>query len=68
MLPLLSPFVMFTRMTVATVPLWQIALSIVVNLVSAYLIVIAAGKIYRVGLLMYGKVPKFSQVLATLRG
>ena len=68
MLPLLSPFVMFTRMTVATVPVWQIALSIVVNLLSAYLIVIAAGKIYRVGLLMYGKAPKFSQVLATLRG
>lgn len=67
MLPLLSPFVMFTRMTVTTVPLWQVVVSIAVNLASAYLIVIAAGKIYRVGLLMYGKAPKFSQVLATLR-
>ena len=67
MMPLLSPFVMFTRMTVATVPIWQVVVSIAVNLISAYLIVIAAGKIYRIGLLMYGKTPKFSQILATLR-
>jgi ABC-type Na+ efflux pump permease subunit len=67
MLPLVSPFVMFTRIAVSTVPAWQIALSLAINLATAVLLAWMAGKIYRVGLLMYGRAPSFKQIVATLR-
>jgi ABC-2 type transport system permease protein len=66
-IPLISPFVMFTRLAVSTVPVWQVALSIVINIVATALIIWGAGKVYRVGLLMYGRPPSFKQVIAALR-
>jgi ABC-2 type transport system permease protein len=66
-IPLLAPFVMFTRIAVSSVPAWQIVLSLVVNVAAAALLAFAAGKIYRVGLLLYGRPPSFKQVIATLR-
>jgi ABC-2 type transport system permease protein len=66
-IPLLTPFVMFTRMAVSSVPLWQVLLSIGINALATVGIVWLAGKVYRIGLLMYGKPPKFSQVLNVLR-
>lgn len=66
-IPLLAPFVMFTRLTAATVPAWQIVLSIVVNAAATVLIIWAAGKVYRVGLLLYGRPPNIRQVIAALR-
>ena len=67
MLPLVSPFVMFTRIAVSNVPVWQIVLSLAINLATAVLLAWMAGKIYRVGLLMYGRPPSFKQIVATLR-
>jgi ABC-2 type transport system permease protein len=67
LVPLLSPFVMFARIAVATIPLWQVVLSIVINLAAIGLIALLAGKIYRVGLLTYGRPPKLAQIWAVLR-
>jgi ABC-2 type transport system permease protein len=66
MVPLVSPFVMFARIAVATVPLWQVALSVAFNLAAIVVIAIVAGKLYRVGLLTYGRPPKLAQVWAVL--
>ena len=66
-IPLLAPFVMFTRIAVSAVPAWQIALSLAINVAAAALLALAAGKIYRVGLLLYGRPPSLKQVIATLR-
>jgi ABC-2 type transport system permease protein len=66
-IPLLAPFVMFTRIAIATIPSWQIVLSLAINIVATVVIVWAAGKVYRVGLLMYGRLPSPRQILATLR-
>ena len=64
--PLLAPFVMFVRIAVSTVPLWQIALSLAINLVALYIIAILAGKIYRVGMLLYGRAPSLRQVWSVI--
>ena len=61
-LPFSSPFVMFTRIAMSTVPGWEIALSIVILVVSVILVGILAAKIYRVGVLLYGKRPNIFQV------
>ncbi len=66
-IPLLTPFVMFTRMVVVTVPLWQVLLAIGINLIATVAIVWLAGKIYRVGLLMYGRPPSLAQIVNVLR-
>lgn len=66
--PLLSPFVMVARIAVGTVPAWQIALAIALNLVAIWIIVVLGGKIYRVGMLLFGRAPSFRQVMTALRG
>jgi len=67
LIPLISPFVMFTRIAVSSVPVWQLVLSLALNVGSAALLAWASGKIYRVGLLLYGRPPSLKQVIATLR-
>src|SRR5665213_3517916 len=67
LLPLISPFVMFARVAVTDVPTWQLIVSLLVNAASAVLLAWASGKIYRVGLLLYGRPPSFRQVISTLR-
>jgi ABC-2 type transport system permease protein len=66
-IPLLSPFVMFTRVVVGNVPAWQLVLSLLINVGAAVLLSYASGKIYRVGLLLYGRPPSLKQIIATLR-
>jgi ABC-type Na+ efflux pump permease subunit len=67
MVPLIAPFVMFTRIAVSTVPVWQLVLSFAINVAAAVLLAWAAGKIYRVGLLLYGRGPSLKQIVTTLR-
>ncbi len=65
--PLLSPFVMFARMAVSHVPLWQIGTSIALNLLALWAFAWFAGKLYRVGMMLYGRPPKLAQVWEILR-
>lgn len=66
-IPLFAPFVMFTRVIVSTVPAWQLALSLAINIGAAVALAWFAGRIYRVGLLMYGKLPTPRQFVAAMR-
>lgn len=52
-IPLTSPVAMVARIPYG-VPLWQIVLSFALLLLSTIFMVFLAGKIYRVGILMYG--------------
>ncbi|MBZ0200743.1 MAG: ABC transporter permease [Ignavibacteriaceae bacterium] len=67
MVPFASLIVMPARMTIIEVPVWQFALAIVVNVGTLLLIFPAAGKIYRVGILMTGKKPKWSEIIRWLK-
>lgn len=57
--PLTSPMAMFTRIAMSTVPAYEIAISIALLVVFVYLVGRLTAKIYRAGVLMYGKPPKF---------
>lgn len=52
--PLFSPIVMPFRMAFQP-PWWQVALSLVLAIAAAFFFVWLAGRIYRVGILLYGK-------------
>ena len=54
MIPLTSPISMMIRLPFG-VPIWQIGLSALILVSTFFCVVALAGKIYRVGILMYGK-------------
>jgi len=61
--PLFSPLLMFMRITVATPPFWQIGLSIGLSILTIFLLIILGSKIFRIGILMYGKKPSMREIL-----
>jgi ABC-2 type transport system permease protein len=63
LIPFFAPLLMFARMTVLMPPAWQIALSLALCLITLGGILFAAGRIYRVGILMYGKRPTFPEIM-----
>jgi ABC-2 type transport system permease protein len=66
-IPLIAPFVMFAHIVVSSPPLWQIATSFAINLAAIWLIAIIGGKVYRIGMLLYGRPPKLSQLWHAIR-
>ncbi|HYK52374.1 MAG TPA: ABC transporter permease [Candidatus Eremiobacteraceae bacterium] len=67
MIPLISPLLMFMRISTTDVPAWQIAVSIGGSLLAIWGLTILSGKLYRVGVLMYGKPPRPSEIWRALR-
>jgi ABC-2 type transport system permease protein len=65
--PLTSPIIMFVRITVATPPAWQIALSVGLLIATIYGMVALCSRIYRVGILMYGKRPTLPEILKWIK-
>lgn len=64
--PLTSPIVMMVRIPFG-VPLWQELLSLALLYASAIFIVWMSGRIYRVGILMYGKKPTVKEIMKWIR-
>ncbi len=64
--PLTSPIVMMVRIPMS-VPLWQELLSLAILYATAIFFVWAGAKIYRVGILMYGKKPTIKEILKWMR-
>ena len=60
--PFFSPILMFMRINVLMPPLWEILLNILVMCATVLLVTLISGKIYRVGILMYGKRPTLGQL------
>jgi ABC-2 type transport system permease protein len=65
--PFCTPLIMYVRIAVHQPPAWQIALSIVEMVVTIYAILWFASRIYRVGILMYGKKPNLPEILRWLK-
>ena len=66
MIPLTSPIVMLMRIPFG-VPLWQIAISVTLLFGTFFGVVWFAAKIYRVGILMYGKKPSWKELYRWLK-
>ena len=66
-IPFFSPILMFMRINVLMPPLWEILLNILLMCVTVLLVMLISGKIYRVGILMYGKRPTLSQLWQWMR-
>ena len=55
MIPFSAPVAMLVRIVTQTPPFWQIALSLLIGFSSVLVITWIASRVYRVGMLMYGK-------------
>jgi ABC-2 type transport system permease protein len=66
-IPFTSPFVMFTRIAMSSVPPLEIIVSLSIAIASTIGIGILAAAIYRIGILMYGKPPKLGVLIKTIR-
>jgi ABC-2 type transport system permease protein len=67
MVPFFSPITMLTRIVSQTPPLWQIALSLGIGFATVALLLWLAGRVYRTGMLMYGKRATIPEVLKWVR-
>ena len=59
--PFTSPITMMVKLSVG-VPWWHVAVSAIILILTVLLMVKLAGKIYRTGILMYGKKPSLREM------
>ena len=65
--PFVAPMTMPVRIIAETPPFWQIALSILVNGATIAALIWLASRVYRIGMLMYGKRATIPEVLKWIR-
>jgi ABC-2 type transport system permease protein len=66
--PLWSPFVMLSRLSVGNVEPWEIVLSVGLLVVTVPLVTLLAIRVYRAGVLLYGQPPTVRLFLRAVRG
>ncbi len=67
LVPFFAPILMLARIVVETPPVWQIALCLVLMVGTIVGLIWVVGRIYRVGVLMYGKRPTLPEILKWIR-
>jgi ABC-2 type transport system permease protein len=67
MVPFFSPITMLVRIITERPPAWQIALSLLIGVATVVGLVWVASRIYRTGMLMYGKRATIPEVLKWVR-
>lgn len=67
LIPLFAPMTMFVRMNMTDVPLYQVLISIALMLATIYGLGWLSARIYRIGILMYGKPPRIRELVRILK-
>jgi ABC-2 type transport system permease protein len=67
LIPFCSPLLMNFRISLTSVPAWQIWASVAIMSATVVTILWISARIYRVGILMYGKKPNLPEILRWLR-
>jgi ABC-2 type transport system permease protein len=67
LIPFFTPILMTVRIAATSVPVWEVALSFILLALTFWGAVWAASRIYRIGILMYGKKPKLGDLIKWIR-
>jgi len=67
MVPFFAPIVMYARIVIQTPPLWQIGLSLLLMVATIAGLVVLCARIYRVGVLIYGKRANLPEIMKWLK-
>ena len=62
LIPFFSPILMMLRAAITTVPIWEMMASFGLLVLTFVTLIWLAGRIYRVGILSYGKTPSFREI------
>jgi ABC-2 type transport system permease protein len=65
--PFTAPLIMFARIALEDVPIWQIAISLGLLVATIYGVILLCGRIYRIGILMYGKKPTLPEIVKWIK-
>jgi ABC-2 type transport system permease protein len=67
LIPVYTPITMFMRVVVSEPPLWQVSLSVALSVATVYAMFWVTAKIFRVGILSYGKRPTIPELARWVR-
>ncbi len=67
LLPITSPAVIPVRIAMGEIAAWEIVVGVVLLFVATWYMRILAGKIFRVGMLMYGKEPTLAEMIRWIK-
>lgn len=67
LIPFFSPIIMPVRMAIMNVPFWEVGLAILLLVLAFLGLMWLSARIYRVGILMYGKSASFSEIAKWIR-
>jgi ABC-2 type transport system permease protein len=67
MIPFFSPLLMYMRIAVQPPPVWQVVLSLGLLVATIAAMLVLCARIYRVGVLMYGKRPTLPEIVKWLK-
>lgn len=67
MIPFFAPVLMYARIVVQTPPLWQTALSLVLLVSTIGAVLVFCARVYRIGVLIYGKRATLPEILKWLK-
>ncbi len=65
--PYTSPFITIMRLPIVEVPAYEIAISVIILIISIGILAKLSGKIFRMGMLMYGKKANLKDIARFLR-
>ena len=66
-IPFFAPMIMFLRVGMLNIPFWEISLSIGLLVVTIVLLAVFGARVYRGGVLMYGKTTSFKDIKKALQ-
>lgn len=66
-IPFFAPMIMFLRVGMLTIPIWQISLSIGLLILTIILLAIFGAKVYKGGVLLYGKSSSLKDIKKALQ-
>lgn len=67
LVPFFTPFIMLVRIITVFPPIWQVALAVVLMIATNVAMIWLVGKIFRVGILIYGKRPGPMEIMRWVR-
>ena len=67
LIPVFTPMCMFVRVSMSVVPPWELALALTLTLATTVFMAWLSARIYRIGVLLYGKPPSVKELFKALR-
>ncbi len=66
-IPFTLPSIMLLRVNTISIPLWEIMFTVTIMLGSIYFVILFSSKVFKIGILSYGKRPSFKEVIEWLK-